>query len=74
MSNFKKSIKEFVTCEVCRNGKVNCFAKLGNNNWVAVLGNGTLDWCEMAESDFNDVLKSLESIGATIRFTNHSAI
>ena len=71
--NFKESINDFVTCEVHMNGSVNCFAKLGNGNWVAVGLDGNLDGAEMAAADFVQVLETLESIGANIRFTNHSA-
>ena len=74
MSNFLKSIKKFVTCEVRRNGKVSCFAKLDSGNWVAVLEDGSLDWVEMTANDFGNMLESLESIGADVRFTNHSAV
>ena len=72
MSNFKKLMNEFITCEVNVHGKVSYFAKLADGSWVAVK-DGNLDWVEMTESDFNDVLESLEGIGAGVRFTNHSA-
>ena len=73
MSNFKKSINQCITCEVHHHGKVSCFAKLANGNWVAVKDDGTLDWVEVSPADLNDMLTSMESIGASIRFTNHSA-
>ena len=74
MSKFSSSIRKFVTCEVLIHGKVSYFAKLGNGSWTAVKENGTLDWVEVSPSDFNAMLESLESVGAQIRFTNHSAI
>ena len=74
MSNFKKLMNEFITCEVNVHGKVSYFAKLGNGSWTAVKENGTLDWVEMTSTDFNDMLESVKGIGASIRFTNHSAI
>ena len=74
MSDFKKAIGKFVTCEVNHRGKVRHFAKLDNGNWSAVFDNGSLDWVEVNPSDFNAMLESVESVGATIRFTNHSAI
>ena len=73
MSNFAKSINQCITCEVHLHGKVNCLAKLDNGNWVAVKADGTLDWVEVSPADLNDMLTSMESIGASIRFTNHSA-
>ena len=73
MSKFSKSIAKFVTCEVSVRGKVSFFAKLDNNNWVAVK-DGNLDWVEITATDFNGMLEAVESIGASIRFTNHSAI
>ena len=72
MSKFSKSIAKFVTCEVNVHGKVSCFAKLADGSWVAVK-DGNLDWCEINPTDFDAMLESLESIGATVRFTNHSA-
>ena len=74
MSNFKKLMNEFITCEVNHHGKVRHFAKLGNGNWSAVFDNGSLDWVEVNPSDFNAMLEAVESVGAQIRFTNHSAI
>ena len=73
MSKFSSSIRKFVTCEVLIHGKVSYFAKLDNGNWVAVKENGGLDWVEMTSTDFNDMLESVKGIGASIRFTNHSA-
>ena len=73
MSNFKKSISTYITCEVHLNGRVNCLAKLDNGNWVAVKADGSLDWVEIKPADLNDMLTSMESIGASVRFTNHSA-
>ena len=73
MSKFAKSITEFVTCEVGLHGKVSYFAKLADGHWVAVK-DGSLDWVEMTANDFGNMLESLESVGATIRFTNHSAV
>ena len=72
--NFKESIRQFFTCEVSRNGEVRYFAKMDNSNWVAVGLDGNLDGAEMAAADFVQVLETLESIGANIRFTNHSAV
>ena len=74
MSKFAKSITEFVTCEVGLHGKVSYFAKLGNGHWVAVKDDGSLDWMEVSSADFSDMLEAMESMGANIRFTNHSAI
>ena len=74
MSDFSKSISKFVTAEVNLHGKVSYFAKLDNNNWAAVKDDGSLDWVEMTANDFNDMLESLKSIGADVRFTNHSAV
>ena len=74
MSKFSKSIAMFTTCEVHTHSKVSCFAKLSNGNWVAVKDSGDLDWVEMNSIDFSDMLETVESIGANIRFTNHSAI
>ena len=74
MSDFKKSINKYLTCEVYHHGNISYFAKLGNNRWAAVKDDGSLDWVEMAENDFGNMLESLESVGATIRFTNHSAV
>ena len=71
--NFKKFLNDKVTCEIHLHGSVNCFAKLDNGNWVAVLDNGDLDGVEVSPADFNEVLTSMESIGASVRFTNHSA-
>ena len=71
--NFKSAINDFVTCEIHYGNRVQCFAKLGNGNWVAVLDNGDLDGVEVSPADFNEVLTSMESIGASVRFTNHSA-
>ena len=71
---FLKKISEFVTCEVHYKNEVNCFAKLDGGQWVAVKADGTLEHgLEMAAADFNSMLETLESIGATVRFTNHSA-
>ena len=74
MSNFSKLINGFVTAEVNLHGKVRYFAKLANDNWVAVKDDGSLDWMEVSSADFNDMLESLKSIGADVRFTNHSAV
>ena len=74
MSDFSKSISKFVTAEVNLHGKVSYFAKLADGHWAAVKDDGSLDWVEMAENDFSNMLESLEVIGATIRFTNHSAV
>ena len=74
MSDFLKSISEFVTAEVNLHGKVSYFAKLANCHWVAVKDDGSLDWMEVSSADFNDMLESLKSIGAGVRFTNHSAV
>ena len=75
MSNFKKSICKFTTCEIhYEDGRVHCLAKLANNNWVAVKKDGSLDWVEINPDDFGAMLESLEGIGVSIRFTNHSAI
>ena len=73
MTNFVKSIKEFVTCEVHIHGNVRYFAKLADGSWTAVKDDGSLDWVEVSSADLNDMLESVESIGASIRFTNHSA-
>ena len=73
MSNFRNSIEKFITCEVNVRGRVSYFAKLSNDSWVAVKDGGSLDWCEINPTDFDAMLESLESIGATVRFTNHSA-
>ena len=73
MNKFAKSINQFTTCEVHHRGKVSCFAKLANSNWSAVFDNGSLDWVEVNPTDFCSMLESLESVGATVRFTNHSA-
>ena len=70
---FKESVRQFVTCEVRVHGTVSYFAKMDNSNWVAVKADGNLDGAEMAAADFVQVLETLESIGASIRFTNHSA-
>ena len=74
MANFIKPISEFITTEVNLHGKVRYFAKLADGNWAAVKDDGSLDWVEVSSTDFNDMLKSVESIGARIRFTNHSAV
>ena len=74
MSKFSKLINKFVTAEVKKNGKVRYFAKLANGSWVAVFDDGSLDWVEMTANDFGTMLESLESIGADVRFTNHSAV
>lgn len=74
MSNFSKEINDFFTCEVWRNGNCQCFAKTDDGHWAVVLDNGDLDGAEMAAADFNTLLKTLESIGAEVRFTNHSAV
>ena len=73
MSKFTKLITEFITCEVHHKNNVNCFAKLADGNWVAVKKDGTLDWVEVSPSDFESMLETIESVGATVRFTNHSA-
>ena len=73
MSNYNKMMQKFVTCEVELHGKVKYFAKLNNGSWTAVLDSGSLDWVEICPADFNDMLETIESIGASIRFTNHSA-
>ena len=73
MSNFKKLITEFVTCEIHMGDKVNCLAKLENGNWVAVKADGSLDWVEISAQDLESMLESLKEAGANIRFTNHSA-
>ena len=73
MSNFKKSISTYITCEVHLNGRVNCLAKLDNGNWVSVKADGSLDWVEICPADLNAMLEAMESIGSEIRFTNHSA-
>lgn len=73
MTSFRKEMEKFITCEVKIHDKVSYFAKLDNNRWVAVHEDGSLDWVEVSESDFSDMLTSLESVGANIRFTNHSA-
>ena len=73
MSNFLKQMSRFITCEVVLHGKVKYFAKLDNSNWVAVKDDGGLDWVEVGEADFESMLETIESIGAEIRFTNHSA-
>ena len=74
MNKYEKKINQFVTCEVSVHGNVKCFAKLANSNWVAVLDNGDLDWVEVNSTDFASMLEVVESVGANIRFTNHSAI
>ena len=74
MSKFSEQVNKFISCEVSVHGKVSFFAKLDDGSWVAVLGNGSLDNIEMTSDDFCSMLESLESIGANIRFTNHSAI
>ena len=74
MSKFVKLISKFITCEVGLHGKVRYFAKLGNGSWAAVVFDGSLDWVEISSTDFGNMLESLESVGATIRFTNHSAV
>jgi len=71
--NFKKLINDFVTCEVHLHGKVKYFAKLADEQWVAVKDDGSLDWVEITATDFNGMLETVESIGAAVRFTNHSA-
>ena len=73
MSKFSSSIRKFVTCEVLIHGKVSYFAKLSDGSWVAVKADGSLDWVEIKPEDLNDMLTSMESIGASVRFTNHSA-
>ena len=70
---FLKSISQFISCEVHVHGRVSYFAKLDDNQWVAVLDNGDLDGDPMAAADFDNILETLESIGAEVRFTNHSA-
>ena len=74
MSKFAKSINKYLTCEVYHRGRLSYFAKLDDGSWAAVKDDGSLDWVEMTSSDFNDMLESLESIGADVRFTNHSAV
>ena len=71
--NFKSAINDFVTCEIHYGNRVQCFAKLGNGNWVAVLDNGDLDSVEVCGADLESMLETVEGIGADIRFTNHSA-
>ena len=73
MNKFAKQVLNFVTCEVHNNGKVQCFAKLDDGNWVAVF-DGDLDPVEVNPEDFSAMLELMESVGAAIRFTNHSAI
>ena len=73
MSDFSKSISKFITAEVNLHGKVSYFAKLDSGSWAAVK-DGSLDWVEMTADDFNNMLESLKSIGADVRFTNHSAV
>ena len=73
MNKFSKQVLNFVTCEVHLHGKVSCFAKLDNGSWVAVKKDGSLDWVENRTADFADMLEALESVGADVRFTNHSA-
>ena len=73
MTNFRSSMEKFITCEVTLHGKVKYFAKLADEQWVAVKDDGSLDWVEIAATDFNGMLETVESIGATVRFTNHSA-
>ena len=70
---FRKEIEKFVTCEVKLHDNVRCFAKLSNGSWSAVKDDGSLDWVEVGEADFNDMLESLKSVRASVRFTNHSA-
>ena len=70
---FRKEIEKFVTCEVHINGKVSGFAKLSNGSWSALQDDGSLDWVGVGDADFNDMLESLKSVGASVRFTNHSA-
>lgn len=72
--NFKEQLRHSVTCEIHYKNEVNCMVKLDNSNWVAVKKDGSLDWVEVSPADLNDVLTSMESIGAVIRFTNHSAV
>ena len=72
MSKFSELANKFVTCEVDIRGEVQCFAKLDNGHWVAVV-NGSLDEIEMSTDDFNQVLAVMAEAGATVRFTNHSA-
>lgn len=72
--DFKKSICKFITCEIHMGDKVNCLAKLDNGNWVAVKANGSLDWVEISAQDLESMLESLKEAGATIGFTNHSAV
>ena len=74
MSDVKKASGKVVTAEVNLHGKVSYFAKLDNGDWAAVKDDGSLDWMEVSSADFNDMLVSLESVGADVRFTNHSAI
>ena len=74
MSNFLQSIKKYLTCEIRLHGKVKHFAKLADGSWTAVKDDGSLDWVEISSTDFNDMLKSVETVGATVRFTNHSAV
>ncbi len=74
MTKFTKSINQFATCEVHAHGNVRCFAKLANSNWTAVKDDGSLDNIEMTSDDFCSMLEAVESVGASVRFTNHSAI
>ena len=69
MSKFAKSINKYLTREVYHHGNISYFAKLDNNNWAAVK-DGSLDWVEMTPIDFGNMLESLESIGADVRFTS----
>ena len=72
--DFKKACSDFVTCEIhYKDGRVHCLAKLANNNWVAVKKDGNLDWVEICPADLVVLLETVESIGASVRFTNHSA-
>ena len=73
MSNFKKLMNEFVTCEIHYKNEVNCLAKLSSGNWVAVKKDGSLDWVEIDPSDLESILEAVEATGASVRFTNHSA-
>lgn len=71
--NYKNSIEKYVTCEVHYGNSVRCFAKLTDGNWVAVFPDGNLDAVEVCPADFCSVLTTMESLGAEVRFTNHSA-
>lgn len=72
--NFRNLINRNVTCEIHSNGGVQCFAKLANGNWVAVL-DGNLDSIEISATDFVSMLETVVEVsGSEVRFTNHSAV